>query len=82
MKSPTPEQVRQLRASCGLTQAAFGALIHASLRAVQNYEGGQRRMHAGLWALAQERCSFSPARGALSLAVAREAGETESTRGA
>ena len=43
-------EIRELRARCGLTQAAFGALIHASLRAVQNYEGGFT--HFGPWSSA------------------------------
>lgn len=52
-ETPSPENIRALRESAGLTQTQFGALFHGTLRAVQDYEGGQRRMHPGLFELAQ-----------------------------
>jgi DNA (cytosine-5)-methyltransferase 1 len=42
-----------MREVAGLTQAEAGALIHGTLRAWQDYEGGQRRLHPGLWELFQ-----------------------------
>ena len=51
-ESPTPEDVAVLRTTSGLTQTQFGLLVHSSLRAVQQWEGGQRTMHPGLWELA------------------------------
>lgn len=50
---PTPNEVRSLRLSAGLTQTQFGRLVHASLRAVQEWEKGDARMHPGLWELVQ-----------------------------
>lgn len=42
--NPSAEQVRDLRAKMALTQTEFGMLLYASMRAVQGWEGGQRRM--------------------------------------
>lgn len=50
-KNPTPTKIKKARAAAGLTQDAAAALIYATLRSWQDYEGGQRRMHAGLFEL-------------------------------
>lgn len=47
--NPKPDQVRKLREDMQLTQTAFGELLYSSLRAVQDWEGGQRRMPALAW---------------------------------
>lgn len=49
--NPTPEQIRSARASADLTQTEAASLIHGSMRAWQEYEAGNRRMHPGLWEL-------------------------------
>jgi DNA (cytosine-5)-methyltransferase 1 len=51
--NPTKEQICALRETAGLTQTQAGELIHGTLRAWQDYEGGQRRLHPGLWELFQ-----------------------------
>ena len=47
--NPTPEMVKALRADSGLTQTAFGELGFYSMRIVQDWEGGQRRMPPLVW---------------------------------
>ena len=51
MKPPLTTTIRARRKEAGITQAQASALIHASVRAWQAYEAGDRRMHPGLWAL-------------------------------
>lgn len=50
-KNPTPAQVRVAREGAGLTQTQAAELIHGTLRAWQEWEAGNRRMHPGLWEL-------------------------------
>lgn len=49
--SPTPAEIRSAREAAGLTQTEAAALIHGTMRAWQQYEAGERMMHAGLWEL-------------------------------
>ena len=49
--NPSPEQIRAARETLGLTQTEAGALIYVGLRAWQQYEAGDRRLHPGLWEL-------------------------------
>ena len=49
--NPTPESIRAARAAAGLTQTEAASLIHGTMRAWQEYEAGNRRMHPGLWEL-------------------------------
>lgn len=49
--NPTPDQIRAARELAGLTQTEAGEKIYASLRAWQDYEGGQRRMHPAIFEL-------------------------------
>lgn len=49
---PTPEEIKALRTRLGLSQTAFGELVHAKLRTVQDWERGIAAMHTGLWELA------------------------------
>jgi len=56
--TPTPAEIRQAREAAGLTQTQAASLVHASLRAWQQWEAeegtpGHRRMHPGLWELFQ-----------------------------
>lgn len=52
-RNPKPAEIRALRDRAGLTQTEFGELIHATLRSVQMYEAGDRRMHPAIWELAR-----------------------------
>jgi putative transcriptional regulator len=51
MTSPKPEEIRAERLRLGLSQTEAGAVIYASLRAWQEWEAGNRRMHPAFWAL-------------------------------
>lgn len=51
--NPAPETIRTAREAAGLTQTEAARLIYCTLRAWQDWEGGQRRMHPGLWELWQ-----------------------------
>ena len=42
----TPSEIRSARLALGLTQKEFGDMLHASLKAVQAWEYGQRNMTA------------------------------------
>jgi DNA-binding transcriptional regulator YiaG len=48
---PKPEQVRKAREAAGLTQQQAAQLIHGTVRAWQEWEAGNRRMHPGLFEL-------------------------------
>ncbi len=49
--TPLPAEIRAARQSAGLTQTQAAALIHGTMRAWQEWEAGNRRMHPGLWEL-------------------------------
>ena len=49
--TPTPAQVREHRASLGLTLRQYGALVYAAERTVQSWESGDREMPAATWVL-------------------------------
>ena len=51
MNNPTPEQVKQARATAGLTQKQAAGLIHKKLLAWQRYESGDRSMDYALYEL-------------------------------
>jgi len=50
-KSPLPAEIRSARDAAGLTQTQAAALIHGTMRAWQEYEAGNRKLHPGLWEL-------------------------------
>jgi len=50
--APTPSNIRHLRQHLGLSQTAFGSMLHSSMRAVQNWEAGLRKINPATWALA------------------------------
>lgn len=55
MHEPSPQEIRELRARHGLSQAALGALVHVQARSVQRWEaeaGQARQMPAAIWELA------------------------------
>lgn len=51
--NPTPSEIRALRLAAGLTQKFTANLVHASLRALQQWESGERHMHLAFWELLQ-----------------------------
>lgn len=48
-RNPTPAEIRAARDDAGLTQTEAAELICSTLRAWQEWEAGNRRMHPGLW---------------------------------
>ncbi len=51
--NPTKEQVRSAREAAGLTQPQAAEVVRGSMRAWQEWESGNRRMHPGLFELFQ-----------------------------
>lgn len=51
--NPSPDEIRAARAAARLTQTEAAGRIHSTLRAWQEWEAGNRRMHPGLWELFQ-----------------------------
>lgn len=49
--TPSPEQIRAARKQAGLTQTAAADLVETDLRVWQQWEHGERKMHAGFWRL-------------------------------
>ena len=49
--NPTPALIIQGRTDAGLTQTEAAAVVHSSLRAWQQWESGDRRMHPAFWNL-------------------------------
>lgn len=49
--NPTPAEVRDARKAAGMTQSEAARVILGTMRAWQEYEAGNRRMHPGLWEL-------------------------------
>lgn len=64
--NPAPHAIRAARLALGLSQTEAGALIYVGLRAWQQYEAGDRRLHPGLWELWQIKTKTrqTPARAA------------------
>ena len=52
---PSSAMIRERRLALGLTQQQSACLIRGTLRSWQEYEGGRRNMHPGLWILFQIR---------------------------
>ena len=48
---PAAAQVRAAREAAGLTQTQAAAVVYGSLRAWQQWEASDRKMHPGLWEL-------------------------------
>lgn len=49
--NPTPEQVAEARKAAGMTQSEAAQAVRGTMRAWQEWEAGNRRMHPGLWEL-------------------------------
>ena len=55
--NPTPQMIRELRESRGMTQAQFAELGFYSEKAVIEWEDGTRRMHPMVWFAYQAKAS-------------------------
>lgn len=51
--TPTPAQLKALRAAHGLTQSQMAELVSAGLRSYQHWENGDRKMSRPVWILLQ-----------------------------
>lgn len=51
--NPTPLQVAEARKAAGMTQSEAAQAVRGTMRAWQEWEAGNRRMHPGLWELFQ-----------------------------
>ncbi|MES1979571.1 MAG: helix-turn-helix domain-containing protein [Pseudomonadota bacterium] len=49
--TPSTDEIRTARSKSGLTQTEAAALIHSTMRAWQEWEAGNRRMHPAFWEL-------------------------------
>jgi DNA (cytosine-5)-methyltransferase 1 len=49
--NPAPAEVRAARLAAGLTQNEAAALLLTGLRAYQQWESGERKMHPAFWLL-------------------------------
>lgn len=49
--SPTPDAIKEARATAGHTQTVAAATVHGTLRAWQDWESGERRMPASVFEL-------------------------------
>ena len=50
-RNPSAAEIAAAREAAGLTQQAAAALLHTSLRAWQQWEYGERKMHPAFWEL-------------------------------
>lgn len=48
-RTPRPAEIAQLREEMELTQTDFGRLVYRSMRTVQQWESGERRMPPDTW---------------------------------
>jgi DNA-binding transcriptional regulator YiaG len=56
--NPSREDILAAREAAGLTQTEAGMMVKSSLRAWQQWESGDRRMHPGLWELFLIRTAY------------------------
>lgn len=60
LPSPSPQKIRTLRATLGLTQQEAADSVHVTLRAWQLWEAGQRKMPAATWELCVIKAGIHP----------------------
>lgn len=53
--NPKPEEIAAARMKAGMTQTQAASVIYCTLRAWQDWEGGQRRMHPAFWELWRDK---------------------------
>jgi len=63
MNNPSPEEIRIVRAQSGLTQSQCAAMLHTSVRAYQQWEAGDRKMHPAFYHLFLIRATTGPGKG-------------------
>ena len=51
VSSPPPDEIRAFRIRARITQATAASMIHATLRAWEDWEQGRRNMPAAKWEL-------------------------------
>lgn len=56
---PLPDQIKAARQAAGLTQTQAGAALHTTVRVWQQWEAGDRAMHAAFWELFQIKTSVA-----------------------
>lgn len=59
-KNPTPAQIIAMRKAANITQEVAAEMVYATTRSWQDWEGGQRRMHAGLFELFEIKVAQMP----------------------
>jgi putative transcriptional regulator len=57
---PSPQKIKTLRVSLGLTQQEAADSVHVTLRAWQMWESGQRKMSAAAWELCVIKAGIHP----------------------
>jgi len=60
IKSPSPQKLKEVRASMGFTQREAAEMVHVSLRAWQLWESGDRKIPPGLWELCIIKAGLHP----------------------
>lgn len=48
---PSKEEIKEARKAAGITQTEAAVLVCTTCRVFQQWEAGERTMHAGLWKL-------------------------------
>jgi len=59
--NPDPFDIRKARADAGITQAVAAGMLHTSIRAYQQWEAGDRKMHPAFWELFTIKLAIYPA---------------------
>ncbi|WP_408611822.1 helix-turn-helix domain-containing protein [Chitiniphilus purpureus] len=63
MAERNPQQIREARHNAGLTQTQAAELVHARMRAWQEWEAGNRAMPGAAWELFLIKTGQGPAKG-------------------
>ncbi|MEI2770756.1 MAG: helix-turn-helix domain-containing protein [Candidatus Competibacter sp.] len=58
--NPSPDTIRAAREAAGLTQTQAGAVVYSSMRAWQQWESGERRLHPAIWELFRLKAKPKP----------------------
>ncbi len=56
----TASDIKAHRAASGLTQTAYGAIVGAKLRTVQDWESGRRNIPLAKWELMRLKVAVKP----------------------
>ena len=58
--NPKPEEIIEARESANLSQEKAAKLIYSALRTWQHWEGGESRMHPGVWEIVKIKIGNKP----------------------